>query len=122
MGVVDDAFGEFDILFERIFGTIDHDGSETAVHAGFADVKIGTVVQMECNRQIGVFQGCLDELDEVDMLGIFAGTGGNLENQRSLFFFGSVHDPLDDFHIIDIESTYCVMAFVSLFEHFRCGD
>ena len=48
--------------------------------------------------------------DQISRLGILSGSGGYLQDQRSLLFLSGLYDTLDDFHVVDIESTYCVVA------------
>ena len=55
------------------------------------------------------------------MLGIFPGPGGYLQDQGRFFFFGSIHNALDDFHIVDVKGANGIMAFVGFLEHFFRG-
>ena len=117
MGVFDDTFCQGDIFLEGMLGTVDHNGRESAVHASLADVKVRAVVQMEGDGQPRVLHGSLDELRQVDMLGVFTGPGGNLQDQRRLFLDGGLDDTLDDFHVVDVERTDGIMALIGLAEH-----
>ena len=75
------------------------------------------MVKMEGNGQIRIFKGRLDEVKQISVLGIFTGTSGNLKNQRGFFFFGGIDNPLDNFHIIDVESPNRIVTFISFLEH-----
>ena len=47
---------------------------------GFANLEIGAVVQMENDGQIGLHQGCLHQLGQIGMAGIFSCAGRNLQD------------------------------------------
>ena len=50
--IFNDFFREGDIVFERMFRAVDHDGSETAVDAVFAGFKVSAVVEVCDNAEI----------------------------------------------------------------------
>ena len=78
---------------------------------------------MEGDGEVGVGDRRLHQLDEIDMLGVFPGPGGHLEDDGGLLQLGRLGDPLDDLHIVDIECTDGVAARIGLFEHlFRCDQ
>ena len=120
VGIIYHTFGQFNVFFKRILGTVDHNGSEAAVHAVFADFKISAVIQMQADGKTGVFYCRFHQLGQINMLGIFAGAGGNLQDQRSLFLYGGFHDTLDDLHVVNIERTNSIVPFIGFFEHFFC--
>ena len=62
--------------------------------------------------------GGLNQLHQVSMVGIGAGALGNLQNHGSLLLTAGLGDALNDFHVVDVESTDGVAAVVSLLEHF----
>ena len=45
-------FCDGNILIKRIFGSIDHYRSESAVDTGLTNLEICAVIQMKCNRNI----------------------------------------------------------------------
>ena len=53
MSSFNQLFGLCNILFDRIFGTVEHNGRETSFHTLIA-VIIGTMVQMNCYRNSNV--------------------------------------------------------------------
>ena len=53
MGVLHDLLGDFNVLREGLAGGVDHDGGKAAVDAALAGLKVGAVVQMENNGEIG---------------------------------------------------------------------
>ena len=121
VGIVHHPFGQFDVFFKRIFGAVDHDRGKTAVHAGLADIEISAVIQVQGNGQTGVFHGGFHQVQQVAVLGVFPGPGGYLQDQGRFFFFGSIHNALDDFHIVDVKGANGIMAFVGFLEHFFRG-
>ena len=101
---------------------VDHHGGETTVDAGLTNLKALTVIQMESNRQIGVGNGSLHQLGQIDVLCLLAGAGRHLQNDGRLLQLGSFGDTLNDLHIIDVESTDGVTAGIGFLEHFFCRD
>ena len=123
MGVLDDLLGQGDVVLEGLGGTVDHDGGEAAVDAALAQLEGVAVVQMHADGEIeaggllGVLDGSLNQLHQVGMLGIGARALGDLKDQRSMLFDGSLGDALDDFHVVYVESADGVAAVVGLLEH-----
>lgn len=111
--IFNNTTSHFDIFFKRMLATVNHNGGEAAVDAGFADVKIFAVVQMQADRQTGVFNCCFNQLHQVDVVSVFAGAGTYLQNQRGFFLLCCGNDTLDDFHVVDVEGTNSIVAFVS---------
>ena len=101
---------------------VNHDGGETAIDARLADVKICAVVEVKCDGNIVDFECCLDEMDEVLMTGVLACTCGDLQNQRRLQLSGGIRNPLDNLHVVDVESTDGISAVVGFLKHFFCSD
>ena len=54
MGILGDFLRQGDVLLEGLGRAVDHDGGESAVDAGFADLKICTVVQMQGNGKLRI--------------------------------------------------------------------
>ena len=67
---------------------------------------------------LGVLHRRLNELHEVDVLGIAAGALGHLKDQGSLEVDGGLGDALDDLHVVDVERADGVAAVVRFLEHF----
>ena len=51
------------------------------------------------------------------VVGVGAGTLGNLQNNGSLLLLAGLSDGLNDLHVVDVESADGVAAVVSLLEH-----
>ena len=119
MSIFNDFFGDLDVFFKGLGGSVDHNGGEPAVDAGFAGLEIGTVVEMENDGNFGAFDNSgFNELYKICVVRISACAFGNLEYNGSLFFLAGFGDTLDDLHIVYVESTYGVTAVVCFFEHF----
>ena len=117
-----DLLGESDVVFKGVVRTVDHNGGETAIDAGFADFEVCAVVKVESKVDTGVFNSSLSKSHEICVLCIFSCTCGNLKNNGRFFFSSSFGDRLNDFHVVDVESTDSVAAFVSLLEHLFCRN
>ena len=125
--VLDNLAGELDVVLEGLGGAVDHDGGEAAVDAALAQLEGIAVIEVHADGQVkargllGVLDGRLDEVHQINVLGILAGTGGNLKDQGSLLFDGGLGDALDDLHVVHVESADGVAAGVRFFEHFGRG-
>ena len=120
VGVLHHLTGEGDVVLEGMLGPVDHHGGEAPVDAGFADLKILPVVQVQGHGQAGVLDGGLHQLPQVDGLGILPGPGRHLEDQRGVDLLGCLGDALDDLHIVDVKGADGIAPGIGLLEHF-CG-
>ena len=114
--------GDGDVVLKAELGAVDHHGGESAVNAVLADLKAVAMVQMQRNGNGGIGYGRLHQLDQINVLGIFAGAGRNLQNDGSLFQLGSFGNSLHDLHIVDVESAYGVAALIGFLEHIFRGN
>ena len=86
MGVFHHLLGQGDVFFIRQGGTVNHDGREAAVNAVTAHFKGRTVIQMHADGHFRRFgQGGFHKLHDVGLAGVFAGTGGNLQDAGRFF-------------------------------------
>ena len=100
-------------------GAVDHNGSETAVDAGFAGLKIGTVIQVEHDGDLGAFDNRrFHQLHKISMIRICTRALADLKDDRSLLLFASLGDALNDLHIVNVKGADRVAAVISFFEHF----
>ena len=118
VSIFNNTTGDFDVFFEGMLATVNHNGGEATIHAGLANFKIFAMVQVQADGQTSVLYSSLNQLHQVNVVGIFTSASANLQNQRRFFGLGSSHDTLDDFHVINVEGTNCIVTFVSFFEHF----
>ena len=115
MGILNDLAGQGNVILERMGGTVDHNGGETAVDAGLTGLEIGAVVQMQGDGDLG-------KLHKIGVIGICAGALRNLQDKRCFFLTGSFRDALYDFHIVDVESADSIAASIRFLEHFGRGN
>ena len=77
------------------------------------------MVKMDDDRNCGIFlKRGLDQFHDVNLAGVFARAGGNLQDDRRFFLGCCPHDALDNLHVIDVERANGIAAVVGLFEHF----
>ena len=118
MSVSNNFLRTFDVLFEIIVRTIEHYGSETVIDASFAGFEICAMVEVQSNGNVVNFQSSLNEVTEIRALCIFASTSRCLQDNRGVQLSSCFRDTLYDFHVVYVESTDSVAAFVSFLEHF----
>ena len=76
--------GKSDVVLERLGGSVDHNGCETTVDAGFAEFKRITVVKVQSDRDLRILSySSLNELYEIGVVSISSSTLGNLEDNRA---------------------------------------
>ena len=101
-----------------MFGAVNHNRCETVVNAFLADIEIFTVVKMQSNIYTCIFYSGFYQLLQVYRLCVFSRACGNLQNQRGLFYLSGLDDALDDFHVVDIKCTDCVITVDCFRKHF----
>lgn len=74
------------------------------------------MVEMDGDGDVREADGGLDELFQIDRVGIFAGAAGDLQHDRGFFLLAGLDDGLDEFHVVDVESAEGVFAFEGLGE------
>ena len=119
MSVLNDLLGDGDVLLEGLGGSVDHDGSETAVDAGLAGLEAVAVVQVQGDGDVGALDNSsLNQLHQVGGVGILTGALGNLQDNGSVLLAAGLGNALNDFHVVDVESTDSVAAVVGLLKLF----
>ena len=117
VSVLNDLLGEGYVVLVGVVRAVDHDGREAAVDAGLADLEVCAVVEVERKVNAAVLDSCLCESHEVSMLCVLTSACRNLQDNRGLFLCCSLGNRLDDFHVVDVECTDCIVAFVGLLKH-----
>ena len=85
--------------------------------------KTFTMIQMETDVQTCVQHSSFDQFHQISRSCVLSGTGGNLENQGCIFDFCRIHDSLNDFHVVHIESADRIVSCQCLFKHcFACNE
>ena len=116
--VFNDLAGQRNVVLKGVVRAVDHNGCKAAVNASLADLKICTVVEVERDIYAGVTDCSLCKTHEVFVLCVLTCACGYLQDDRGLFLCCCLGDRLNDLHVVDVESTDCVAAAVSLLEHF----
>ena len=94
-------------------------GNVAALDAILAGLKICTVIQMKNDRKLRVkLCCCLNKLNKVYGIRILSCALGSLKNNGALQLCCCVRDSLNDFHVVDVESSDCVAAVISLLKQF----
>ena len=130
VGEVDHLLGDGDIFFKRGRGlavglerAVHHHRGETQFDGAFAGLKAVAVVLVHGDWDVGIeFAGCQDEVKEVTVLRKLAGAAAGLDDDRRLSFLRGLHDGLNLFHIVDVESADAVTALGGLVEELTHGD
>ena len=119
VSIFNDLFGQFNVILERLGGSVDHNGSKAAVDAGLAGLKVGTVVKVKNDRDLGAFDNrSFNELHKIGVICVCTRALGNLKNNRSFLLLAGFGDTLHDLHVVDIESADGITAVIGFFEHF----
>ena len=116
VGVFHDLAGDFRVLFKWFVARVNHDAGETFINALLAQIKRVAVIQMDSDGHVGQADGSLNELLEVNRVGVGARAFGNLKDERGFFLFAGLDDGLDEFHVVDVERAEGVFAFERLGE------
>ena len=122
VGPVDDALGDLDVLVERVVGRVDHDGAEEAGVDALGAGLLITVVEVDGENGLGedIARGADDGFQHA-LVGVGAGTLGNLDDERSLRLDGAAEKAHGLFRVIDVIGADGVLA-VGVFKELRGGD
>jgi hypothetical protein len=116
VGHFDGATGNVDVVFVvgggfAIFaqGAVHHDGAEAELDGALAHGRAGAVVLVHDHRDVReFFNGGQDEVAQERGAGVFAGTGGGLDNHRGVGFVGGFHDGAHLFQVVHVEGGHTV--------------
>ncbi len=76
------------------------------------------MVEIDRHRDVRVlFDHDVDDGLEVAVLGVFSGASGDLEDQRGPLLGDRLHDPLRDFHVVDVERANGIAILIGHFKH-----
>ena len=118
MRIFHDLTGQGDVVLKGLGGGVDHDGGEAVVHAALAELERVAMIEMQADRKTGLDDSGFDQLDEIGAVGIFARTGGDLQDHRGLAFLRRFRNTLNNLHIIHIKCADCIASVVGFFKHF----
>ena len=114
--VLHDALADLDVLVERLMAGVDHDAGEPFVDALLAKLEGIAVVEVDGDGDGGQADAGLDELLEVNGIGVLARALGNLQHHRSLFLLARFDDRLEQLHVVDVKRAERVFALERLGE------
>ena len=80
-----------------------------------AGVETDADAELGANVPLG-----LDELLQVDRVGVFAGALGDLEHHRSLFLLAGFNDRLEQLHVVHVERAKRVLSLQGFGEKVAC--
>ena len=120
VSIFNNLLGEGNVVLKAVFGAVDHDRGETVVNAVLAELEAVAVVKMKSKIDTGVLASSLSKSHKISRLCVLSCTGGNLKDDRRLFFGSRFGNALDDFHIVNVKSAYCIVVCICFFEHFLC--
>ena len=108
--VFDHFPADLDILLEGLVAGVNHDAGKSFINAVLAQLEGVPVIEVDGDRNIGEADGGLDELLQVNRVGILAGALGNLQHYRRLFLLAGLNDGLEQFHVVDVKRPQRVFA------------
>ena len=108
--VFDNLAGDLGVLLKRLMRGINHHAGESLINALFAQLERIAVIEMNRDGDVAQANSGFDELLEVNRVGVGARAFGNLKDQRGFFLFTGFNNRLDEFHVVDVESTEGVFA------------
>ena len=124
MSQSNDFFCFFNIFFNAVFGTIEHNGGETFFDAFFCTF-IGTMVQMQSNwnSDVQLFEHTVNHADNsADTAHVFACAFGYTQDNRGVVFLCSQQDCFCPFEIVDVKVTYRIFAGFCFVQHLFCRN
>ena len=121
MSILNNLLRESDVVLEGLRGSVDHNGGETTVDAGLAELEGIAVIKVKSDRNLRILDNSsLNQLYKVGVVRISASSLGNLKNNRAVQLAGCFRDTLYNFHVVYVEGTDGVTTVVSLSKHFFC--
>ena len=122
VSILNYLLGKSDVVLEGLGRSVDHNGSESAVDTGLAELESITVIKVKSDGNLRILLNCcLYHLYKIGVVCVSTRTLGNLKDNRALKLSCSFGDTLNDLHVVDVESTYSVSAVVSFLKHlFGC--
>ncbi len=128
MSVVNNFLGEGNVFLVGEVRTVDHNGREAVVDAGFAKLEAVTVVEVEADLGIfpaeflSVSNSTLSHVAQESSVGIVACAFRNLEDNGRFLFSRSLDDGLELFHVIEVKGRNGISALDGLGKHLASVD
>jgi hypothetical protein len=109
VGVLHDLAADLDVLSKGSSRGVDHDAGEALVDALLAQLEAVAVVEMrprsECRREA---DGGLDELPEIDRIGVVAAPLEIWSITGAFFLFAGFNDRLDEPMLFTLKAPACL--------------
>jgi hypothetical protein len=103
--------------------TVHHHRAEAGLDGTEADAGRCAVVLVHTHRDVRVLlDRGQDQVAQEGLAGIGTGTGGTLQDHRAVGLVGGLHDGLDLFHVVDVESGQAVAIFGGVVEQLTQGN
>ena len=119
---INDAFGDRDVLVERIVRGVDHDGTEKTGIDAFVAGLLVAVIKMDGKNSFGKdFCSRADDRFEHALVGVFPGTLGNLDDERGLGINGALEEAHRLLGVVDVVGADGVLT-VSVFKELCSSD
>ena len=123
MSIFNNLAGQGDVLLVGEGGSIDHHGREAHVHAALAQLEAVTVIQVQADLGIlpaqflGILDSTFGHVAQKGLVGVVAGTLGDLQDHRGLGLRGGLDNGLELLHVVEIECGDGISAGDGLLEH-----
>lgn len=123
VGIVHDLAADLHVLLKRIVGGINHHAGEALINALLAQLEAVAVVEVHRDRDGAQADRRLDELLEINRMGIVPRPLGDLEHHGRLLLLAGLDDGLQQFHVVHVERAQRVLALQRLGKKvFRMGE
>ena len=122
MGSRNQLLGLLNVLFDRIVGSVEHDGRKSGFDTLVAGV-ISAVVQMQGNRNgdVQLFQHSVyHSYNGLIAAHVLSCALGNAEDNGRIQLLSRLKDGLRPLQVVDVELANRIMAGFRLVEHFFC--
>ena len=122
MGEIDHLAGERHVFLEGKMGSVNHDGGKPAFDTVLAKLEGTAVIEVQGDRD-GLPQGFrhgdrpCGQMGQQGGMGVFAGTAGDLQNDRGFRFHTTRNDALELLHVVEIVGRYRKALVHGLAEH-----
>ena len=114
----------FYVLFDAVFGAVEHNRGEALLDTFFCCL-IAAVVQMQSNRNgdAQLFDHAVYHADDGGVAThVLACTLGNAQNNRGIIFLSGQQDGFGPLQVVDVEVTHCVVTRFCFVQHFFCRN
>ncbi len=121
VGEFHDLLGELDVLVVGQARAVDHDRGEAGLDAALAELEAVSVVEVEDDGDVEaeffrVFDRALGHVAEHGLVGVLAGAGRDLEDDRALRLDAGRNDGLNLLHVVEVVGRDGVTALYRLLE------